>query len=277
MKRKPINFPNPEYPKSEYLQLRWNDSRYHDDIFNVSLFEKVRNNVLETHEHITRRSGDKGICYCRLLVQGKIAKLDYLDIPQKNRLLNDKDEVDPGVLTIAFTDNSRTVVEEVIWEDENGEIEKNSAITTWDSVPYDDNFIMPKATAGQIKVNKKERLSLQNQFKEKLMDAYQRCCSISGCKTECALQAAHIFPAGNEGSFDVRNGLLLRADIHLLFDKGLIRIEPETLKIHLSKSVTDSEYQKFQGKKLRRTRDPRQMPDIQVLKWKWVHDVLSHK
>lgn len=40
-----------------------------------------------------------------------------------------------------------------------------------------------------------------------------------------------IKPAGNVNSYDVRNGLLLRAYIHLLFDKGLISIGPVTLNI----------------------------------------------
>jgi predicted restriction endonuclease len=102
------------------------------------------------------------------------------------------------------------------------------------------------------------------------MDAYQRRCAISGCKTECVLEAAHIVAASyDKNSFHMKNGLLLRADIHLLFDKGLIKIDPDTLKIYVSETIRDSEYTRYHGKTLRKTRNLEQSPDHRVLKWKW--------
>jgi hypothetical protein len=63
------------------------------------------------------------------------------------------------------------------------------------------------------------------------------------------LEAAHIKPYQGEGDNHPANGLLLRADIHTLFDLDLLGIEPDKLRIELHPSIA-SEYAKFAGKKL---------------------------
>jgi hypothetical protein len=57
------------------------------------------------------------------------------------------------------------------------------------------------------------------------------------------------FPFTLQGS--VQNGLLLRADIHNLFDLGLMKIEPDTLLIHLVGELKTTAYAKLDGKKIR--------------------------
>jgi putative restriction endonuclease len=66
----------------------------------------------------------------------------------------------------------------------------------------------------------------QNTFKAKVLAAYSRRCSITGDKIKPVLQAAHIrpLPAGGEHRLD--NGLLLRSDVHTLFDRGYLGIDP---------------------------------------------------
>jgi len=51
-------------------------------------------------------------------------------------------------------------------------------------------------------------------------DAYTRRCAITGEKTLPALQAGHIRPHAKSGPHEIRNGLLLRSDLHNLFDLG---------------------------------------------------------
>ena len=53
-------------------------------------------------------------------------------------------------------------------------------------------------------------------------------CPITGNSLTTVLQAAHIKPYAYEGSDDISNGLLLRADIHVLFDSGLLNLRPDT-------------------------------------------------
>lgn len=67
----------------------------------------------------------------------------------------------------------------------------------------------------------------QQAFQAKVLDAYSRRCSITGDKIRPVLQAAHIrpLPAGGEHRLD--NGLLLRSDVHTLFDRGYIGVDPK--------------------------------------------------
>ena len=67
----------------------------------------------------------------------------------------------------------------------------------------------------------------QSSFRVLVTDAYQRRCAITGERTLMVLEAAHIMPYSEEGTHDVRNGLLLRADFHRLFDAGLVSVTPE--------------------------------------------------
>lgn len=65
----------------------------------------------------------------------------------------------------------------------------------------------------------------QASFRNALLQAYSQTCFITGCKTEHVLEAAHIVPHGDETNYCVFNGLLLRADIHTLFDLELLSID----------------------------------------------------
>lgn len=89
----------------------------------------------------------------------------------------------------------------------------------------------------------------QSNFRAKLIEKWG-CCNITGCRTVAALDAAHIIPYRGEKDNDIRNGLLLRADIHRLFDAYQIGIEPESLKIYVSPLIDDPMYQAYHGKKL---------------------------
>jgi putative restriction endonuclease len=67
----------------------------------------------------------------------------------------------------------------------------------------------------------------QQAFKAVVLTAYQRRCAITGAKIQPTLQAAHIRPVSCDGQNRVDNGLLLRSDIHTLFDLGYIGIDPK--------------------------------------------------
>ena len=67
----------------------------------------------------------------------------------------------------------------------------------------------------------------QGGFRVEVTEVYQRRCAISGERTLPVLQAAHIRPFSKEGPNLVSNGLCLRADMHLLFDQGLLTVTPE--------------------------------------------------
>lgn len=67
----------------------------------------------------------------------------------------------------------------------------------------------------------------QGTFRVSVTDAYDRSCAITGEHSLPVLEAAHIQSYARQGPHDVRNGLLLRADLHRLFDKGYITVTPD--------------------------------------------------
>lgn len=94
----------------------------------------------------------------------------------------------------------------------------------------------------------------QNSFRLKLTDAYTRRCSITGERTLPVLEAAHIKPYSKSGPHLLCNGLILRSDLHKLFDSGYITITNE-YKIEISKQIKEefengTEYYQFHGKDL---------------------------
>jgi putative restriction endonuclease len=67
----------------------------------------------------------------------------------------------------------------------------------------------------------------QGLFRVAVTDAYGRACAVTGEHSLPVLEAAHIMPFSVDGPHDVSNGLLLRADIHRLFDQGYLTVTPE--------------------------------------------------
>jgi putative restriction endonuclease len=67
----------------------------------------------------------------------------------------------------------------------------------------------------------------QGGFRFAVTEAYDRACAITREHSLPALEAAHIRPFAEEGTHDVSNGLLLRSDIHRLFDMGYVGVTPD--------------------------------------------------
>ncbi len=100
----------------------------------------------------------------------------------------------------------------------------------------------------------------QPAFRAALLDAYEGRCAITGCNVSDVLEAAHISPYGGPSTNQVSNGLLLRADIHTLFDYGLLAVDPKTLRVAIAGKLTVSEYSSLEGASLRTPRDPAHWP-----------------
>jgi putative restriction endonuclease len=67
----------------------------------------------------------------------------------------------------------------------------------------------------------------QNSFQAVVLQAYGRRCAITGAKIRPVLQAAHIRPLSQGGEHRLDNGLLLRSDMHTLYDGGYIGVDPK--------------------------------------------------
>jgi putative restriction endonuclease len=81
----------------------------------------------------------------------------------------------------------------------------------------------------------------QPAFRRALITAYGSTCAVTGTSVERVLEAAHIAPYKGVHTNEVTNGLLLRADIHTLFDLRLLTVTPD-LVVHVAPEVSDGEY-----------------------------------
>jgi hypothetical protein len=91
----------------------------------------------------------------------------------------------------------------------------------------------------------------QAAFRVALLAHFQSRCVVSGSQVEEILEAAHIHPYRGTKDHHVENGLLLRADLHTLFDLSLLAIDPETHQLLLAPHVAqDPHYEQFANKKI---------------------------
>ncbi|WP_431050485.1 HNH endonuclease [Roseateles sp. L2-2] len=105
----------------------------------------------------------------------------------------------------------------------------------------------------------------QPDFRDRLVRAYSGRCAISECNVSAALEAAHILCYRGTHTNHVQNGLLLRADIHSLFDVGLISIDPD-YTISVDATLVNSEYFQYNGKRIRMPIDERFRPHPEALR-----------
>lgn len=109
----------------------------------------------------------------------------------------------------------------------------------------------------------KKRLG-QSKFRKELLKAYDNTCAATGCEVLEILEAAHIQPYSGAHTSVVNNGILLRSDIHDLFDlykdeKRLIGIS-SSFKIEVHSSLKNSEYWKYDGKEINLPKDKSDYP-----------------
>ena len=90
----------------------------------------------------------------------------------------------------------------------------------------------------------------QTEFRGKLLEAYERRCAVTGTRLEPLLQAAHIIPHADGTDYKTSYGLLLRADIHSLYDLHHLSIDERGV-VHLSRMVIQTEYRQYEGKTFR--------------------------
>lgn len=111
----------------------------------------------------------------------------------------------------------------------------------------------------------------QGAFRVAVTDAYQRACAVTREHSLPVLEAAHIVPFAQGGPHEVNNGLLLRSDLHRLFDLGYVTVTPE-LRLEVSGRLRGEfengrTYYPMHGSKVSVPGDPRLRPDANLLRW----------
>ena len=111
----------------------------------------------------------------------------------------------------------------------------------------------------------------QGAFRVLVTDLYQRRCAITQERTLPALEAAHIRPYGEGGGHEAQNGLLLRRDIHSLFDGGYVTVTPEN-RFEVSRRIREEfdngrHYYELHGRSISLPTDEGARPDPAFLQW----------
>ena len=111
------------------------------------------------------------------------------------------------------------------------------------------------------------RRERQDKFRAAVYAAYGGRCAVSDTTVADVLQAAHIDDYRGLKSQVVNNGILLRADLHLLYDANLMGIEPVSYDIVLAEDARVEPYESMlKGAKLRLPSDPSLCPDDDLLR-----------
>jgi putative restriction endonuclease len=111
----------------------------------------------------------------------------------------------------------------------------------------------------------------QGAFRVLVTDIYRRRCAVTQERTLPALEAAHIRPYGDGGSHEANNGLLLRRDLHSLFDAGYVTVTPN-LRFEVSRRIKEEyenakDYYALHGQPISVPTRPEQQPHTNALSW----------
>lgn len=110
----------------------------------------------------------------------------------------------------------------------------------------------------------------QGTFRVAVTDAYNRQCAVSREHSLPVLEAAHIIEWSDTHTNDVTNGILLRADIHKLFDAGYVTVDPDGYRFVVSKRLKEDydngkEYYQLHGSRILLPEDSNAWPSRQAL------------
>lgn len=110
----------------------------------------------------------------------------------------------------------------------------------------------------------------QGTFRFAVQDAYGRC-AVTGERSLPALDASHIIPYSEGGTHEIPNGLLLRADIHRLFDRGYVTVTPD-LRFRVSPRLMDEyrngrQYYQLEDRRIITPTNPLDAPKREALEY----------
>lgn len=143
------------------------------------------------------------------------------------------------------------------------------ALATLPALPGSAVTDLPAAAYGAA-VLVRPRLG-QGGFRVMVTDAYERRCVVTNERTLPVLEAAHIRPYADSGPHEVSNGLLLRSDLHTLFDRGYVTVTPAK-RLRVSRRIHEEfengrDYYALDKQEIRLPIAPYLAPSRELLEW----------
>lgn len=115
-------------------------------------------------------------------------------------------------------------------------------------VTIEKNLYAPENLEDEIIMRSIRERRGQTEFRKELLEHYKGKCCVTGCAVESILEAAQIIPHP-DSNYHASNGLLLRADIHTLFDLKMLSIGQDFI-ISVCQELRGTEYETYHGKKI---------------------------
>lgn len=162
----------------------------------------------------------------------------------ENDWLNVPDDWHPNIQKGRYYDTN-TMPGANLWKEISRKLANSRHTQTKDALNIEERYGAPFLSRARLG---------QGTFRVLVTDAYSRRCAITTERTLPVLEAAHIKPYGSSGPHSVNNGLLLRSDLHKLFDSGYMTIT-NNLRVEVSKRIKEEfengrEYYRYHGKYL---------------------------
>lgn len=112
----------------------------------------------------------------------------------------------------------------------------------------------------------------QGAFRVAVTEAYGRSCAVTGEHSLPALDAAHIRSYAQDGPHEVQNGILLRADLHRLFDQGYVTVKPTEYRLEVSRRLREDysngrSYYPLNGSPIQVPNSVSDRPSAEHLRW----------
>jgi hypothetical protein len=209
------------------FHIKWTDQddRGFVDVLDTQLFAENT----EAKEIIHPILGPRNVfnAKCLIDISNDVALLTY-----------DDDKYDrwwPGVTQIVFTDHTRRTIKAVLWADEGQHlfVDLNPEFKKMEGHEISDE-VRRQIRLGRVASRPKQWL-----FSAGLRELYQGKCAITGSATPEALEAAHIRVGEHTDINDLSNGILLRSDLHALFDAGLFSLSEDGTRIEAMRVLVD--------------------------------------
>lgn len=255
------------------LHIKWleeGDAKNYTDVFENGEFANKGEFAELWHFIISPKGRIAGRAQFDLKVHEAVADLDYIPY----REFNERNGVVLGKMRIVFENYNREVVSQVLWQDlEDDTFENSRVVPTY----LETKPIIPFKPSAELKAGKNirqvKRRNGQADFRIELLRAYG-CCCVTECAVEPALDAAHIDPHQSEASNHPQNGLLLRKDLHFLFDNNLLAFHPESRKVFFVPEIAeDSNYRALHANiklKTPRVFYKQYSPTDELLQYRWI-------
>jgi hypothetical protein len=147
----------------------------------------------------------------------------------------------------------------------------NEAVAGYHTVSDIDSYVLQSESGILLDARKKIAGLIvtrqgQPKFRKEVLSAYQSICAITKYDAKEVLEAAHILPYRGDFTDHIQNGLLLRADIHNLFDLGLITVNTSDMNVVLSKKLIGTKYEILEGVELQVPHNRELQPSLQALR-----------